>query len=111
MKNSRACTSRLGILTAAKPTPTGNPRRTLTCLLASATSGSTTIKSSKKASTSSRIWAFAKSFSKRRNNDKQFLEELRDVFPHLVFPVRPIVAALGAPVVQRVADAFAGENF
>src|SRR2546421_12874591 len=50
-------------------------------------------------------------FPKQRNKDKQFLEELRDVFPHLVFPVRPIVAALRAPIVQRVADAFAGENF
>ena len=28
-----------------------------------------------------------------------------------MFPVRPVVAALGAPVVERVADSLAGKNF
>src|SRR5260370_22016016 len=38
-------------------------------------------------------------------------EKLRDVFAHLMLPVRPVVATLRAPVVQRVTDTFAGENF
>ena len=37
-------------------------------------------------------------------------EEAGDVFAHLVFPVRPVVATLRAPVVEGVVDAFAGEN-
>jgi hypothetical protein len=37
-------------------------------------------------------------------------EEAGDVFAHFVLPVGPVVAALGAPVVQRVADAFAGQD-
>ncbi len=39
------------------------------------------------------------------------LEQAGDVFAHLVLPVGPVVAALGAPIVERVADAFAGEDF
>src|SRR5712664_194462 len=111
MKNFPACISPSAILTAARPTPTGNPRRTLTCLPAIATSGLTTTLSSKKADTGSSIWTFAKVFPQAAKRRQKFLEELRDLFAHLVLPVRPIVAALRAPVVQRVADAFAGKNF
>lgn len=39
------------------------------------------------------------------------LEKAGDIFAHLVFPVGPVVATLGAPVVERVADAFAGKDF
>src|SRR2546421_8929447 len=35
---------------------------------------------------------------------------LADVFPHLMMPVRPFVAALGAPVVQVMGYATAGED-
>src|ERR1700741_5133372 len=38
-------------------------------------------------------------------------EQARDVFAHHVLPVGPVVAAVGAPVVERMADAFAGEDF
>src|SRR5260370_20899410 len=38
-------------------------------------------------------------------------KKLRDIFAHLVFPVRPIVPALRAPVVQRMAYPLAGKNF
>src|SRR6266404_4301692 len=34
-----------------------------------------------------------------------------DVFTHLVLPVRPVVAAFGAPVVKRMANTFRGEHF
>jgi hypothetical protein len=37
--------------------------------------------------------------------------EAGDVFAHFVFPVGPIVAALRAPIIDRVADAFSGEDF
>ena len=36
------------------------------------------------------------------------LKKLRYVFAHLVLPIRPVVAAHGAPVVERVTDSFAG---
>jgi hypothetical protein len=36
---------------------------------------------------------------------------VRDVLAHLVLPVRPVVAALWTPIVQRVADALAGKDF
>src|ERR1700738_4949101 len=38
-------------------------------------------------------------------------EQTGDVFAHLVLPIRPVVAAFGAPVVQRMANAFGGEDF
>src|SRR5260370_13507859 len=60
MKSFPACTSRSEIPTAARRTPTGNPRLTSTFSLASATSGSTTIRSSKKATTSSNTSASPK---------------------------------------------------
>ncbi len=37
--------------------------------------------------------------------------ELRNVLAHLVFPERPIVAAFRAPIVNGMANAFAGEDF
>src|ERR1700719_2209879 len=40
----------------------------------------------------------------------QELEQAGDVFAHFGFPVGPVVAALGAPIVEGVADAFAGED-
>src|SRR5204863_9683894 len=42
---------------------------------------------------------------------KSYLTKLGDVLAHLVFPIRPVVAALRTPVVERVADPLAGENF
>ncbi len=39
------------------------------------------------------------------------LIEAGNVFAHFVFPVGPVVAALGAPVVYGVANAFAIEDF
>ncbi len=42
-----------------------------------------------------------------RSPSKQF----SDVLAHLVFPEGPIVAALGAPSVHGIANAFAGEDF
>src|SRR6266478_9236856 len=47
----------------------------------------------------------------RRSSSTATSEQMRQVFAHLVFPVRPVVAALRAPVVQRVPDPFAGKNF
>ena len=41
----------------------------------------------------------------------QILEVLADVFPHLVVPVEPFVAAFRAPVVQVVGDTAAREHF
>src|SRR6266481_2036120 len=38
------------------------------------------------------------------------LKQFSYVLPHLVLPVGPVVAALGPPVVERMADALAGEN-
>src|SRR5260370_22529142 len=38
-------------------------------------------------------------------------EKVRDVFAHLVFPIGPIVAAHRSPVIERMANAFAGEDF
>src|SRR5215472_3448530 len=55
MKSFRAYISRSAIPMAARRTPTGSPPRTWTCSPASATSGSTTTKSSKKAVISSTI--------------------------------------------------------
>jgi hypothetical protein len=49
--------------------------------------------------------------AKRRTMRGGGLEEAGDVFAHLVFPIGPVVAALGAPVVEGVADAFAAEDF
>src|SRR6266404_5142537 len=37
-------------------------------------------------------------------------EKPRDVFPHHVLPVRPVVAAFGAPVIERMANAFPAKN-
>src|SRR6267154_477900 len=42
--------------------------------------------------------------------DARILKKLRYIFAHLVLPVRPVVAAHGAPVVERVTDSFAGED-
>ena len=39
------------------------------------------------------------------------LKKLRDVFAHLVFPVRPVMAAHRSPVVERMANAFASQDF
>lgn len=39
------------------------------------------------------------------------LKKAGDVFAHLVLPEGPVVAALGAPVVEGVANALAGEDF
>jgi hypothetical protein len=41
----------------------------------------------------------------------QGLVEFAHVFAHFVFPVRPVVTALGAPVVDGVTNALAGEDF
>src|SRR5882724_9565127 len=38
-------------------------------------------------------------------------EEAGDVFAHHVLPVGPVVAAVGAPIVEGVANVFAGEDF
>src|SRR5712664_31854 len=38
-------------------------------------------------------------------------EQTRDVFVHHVLPIRPVGAAFGAPIIERMANAFAGENF
>src|SRR6266704_1646625 len=38
-------------------------------------------------------------------------EKLGHILPHLVPPVRPVVTALGTPVVERMAYALAGKNF
>src|SRR5713101_456852 len=43
--------------------------------------------------------------------DARTLKKLRYIFAHLVLPIRPVVAAHGAPVVERVTDSFAGEDF
>ena len=48
---------------------------------------------------------------KLRGGRGQELVELRNVGAHLVLPVGPIVAALRTPVVHRVADVFAVEDF
>src|SRR3954466_1383165 len=39
------------------------------------------------------------------------LEVLPDVFPHLVVPIGPFVAAFWAPIVQVMGNAGAGEDF
>ena len=39
------------------------------------------------------------------------LEKAGNVFAHLALPEGPVVAAFGAPVVNGVANAFAGEDF
>ena len=41
-------------------------------------------------------------------SDARLSEEAGYVFAHHVLPVRPVVAAIGAPVVEGVADIFAG---
>jgi len=38
-------------------------------------------------------------------------EEAGDVFAHHVLPVGPVVAAVGAPIVEGVVNVFAGEDF
>src|ERR1700730_9311501 len=38
-------------------------------------------------------------------------EEAGDVFAHLVLPERPVVAALGGPVVEGMADVLAGGDW
>src|SRR6266568_3415301 len=38
-------------------------------------------------------------------------EKLGHILSHLVLPVRPVVSALGTPVVERMAYALAGKNF
>src|SRR6266853_3813163 len=43
--------------------------------------------------------------------DARTLKKLRYIFAHLVLPIRPVMAAHGAPVVERVTDSFAGEDF
>src|SRR5882672_4928559 len=76
-------------------------------------SGSTRIRSSKRGSTSSSTSASPEVLLFRGSNLRTTIdsEKLGDVFAHLVFPIRPVVAALGAPVVERMADAFAGKYF
>jgi hypothetical protein len=37
-------------------------------------------------------------------------EQLPNIFAHLMFPVRPVVAAHRAPIVERMANALAGKN-
>src|SRR6266550_5484734 len=108
MKNSPVSTSLSAIPTAARLTPTGNLKPTSTCSPASATCGLTMTRSSKKATTSSNTSASPEDVLSPRKSDS---EKLGDVLAHLVFPVRPVVAALRAPVVERVADPLAGENF
>src|SRR6266567_1541684 len=95
---------------AARLTPTGNPGPTSTCSPATATSGLMTTKSSKRAATSSSIWACIKPLPPSTVQSQQ-LEKMRNVLAHLVLPIRPVVAALRTPVIQRVADSFAGKNF
>src|SRR6266567_1643588 len=95
---------------AARLTPTGNPGPTSTCSPATATSGLMTTKSSKRAATSSSIWACIKPLPPSTVQSRQ-LEQMRNILAHLVLPIRPVVAALRTPVVQRVADSFAGKNF
>src|ERR1700720_1021269 len=109
MKNSPVSTSPLAIPTAARRTPTGNLKPTSTSSPASATSGSTTTRSSKKATTSSRTSAWPEDVLS--SPPKSNSEKLRDVLAHLVLPVRPVMAALRSPVVERVADPLAGQNF
>src|SRR5436309_3686444 len=71
------------------------------------------IRSSKRATTSSSTsaWREALLFRGSKLGTTLNSEKLGDVFAHLVFPIRPVVAALGAPVIERVADSLAGENF
>src|SRR6266404_2664830 len=38
-------------------------------------------------------------------------EKPRDVFPHHVLPIRPVVPAFRAPVIERMPDAFPAEDF
>jgi hypothetical protein len=47
----------------------------------------------------------------RANSHENESIEFGDVGAHLVFPVGPVVAALGTPVVYRVADVFGVEYF
>src|SRR5258705_10885349 len=57
------------------------------------------------------------SYRYSRHSAKEWLyylgrsEEAGDVFAHHVLPVGPVVAAVGAPIVERVANIFAGEDF
>src|SRR6266478_3089642 len=74
MRNSPAFILRSEILTAARPTPTGNRRRTSTCSPANATCGSTTTRSSKKATTSSLTSAWLESFLPHENKTQNSLE-------------------------------------
>src|SRR6266404_2311898 len=70
------------------------------------------IRSSKRATTSSNTSAWPEVlFRGSKLRTALNSEKLGDVFAHLVFPVGPVVATLGAPVVQRMAYAFAGKNF
>src|SRR5882724_8520999 len=71
------------------------------------------IRSSKRATTSSSTsaWREALLFRGSKLGTTLNSEKLGDVFAHLVFPIRPVVAALGAPVIERVADSLAGKNF
>src|SRR5690348_457155 len=39
------------------------------------------------------------------------LEQAEYIFAHLVFPIRPVMAALRAPIVERMANALAGKHF
>src|SRR6267154_1216195 len=45
------------------------------------------------------------------SRDARTLKKLRYIFAHLVLPIRPVVSSHGAPVVERVTDSFAGEDF
>src|SRR6266404_1457034 len=70
------------------------------------------IRSSKRATTSSNTSAWPEVlFRGSKLRTALHSEKLGDVFAHLVFPVRPVVATLGAPVVQRMANSLAGKNF
>src|SRR5260370_22643391 len=110
MKNSRVCTLRSVIPMAARLTPTGNPRPTSTCSPAGVMSGLTTIRSSKRANTgwNNSAWSEGLLSSSRT---KSASKKLRNIFAHLVLPIRPVVAALRAPIVQQVPDSLAGKNF
>src|SRR6516225_10958772 len=101
MKNFPACILLSATPTAAKPTPIGNHERTSTCSRVTATCGLTTTRLSARVTTNWTTWASAESRSK----------QLRKVLAHFVFPERPIVAALRAPVVHRMTDPFARQHF
>src|SRR3954465_15428300 len=100
----------------ARPAPTGSRPPTSTCSRATAMSGSTTCKSSQGAGINSRRLVLRSNSAPCPlppvpcpTGERSELHVIH-VLPHHVPPVRPVVSALRAPVVEAVADAAARQD-